>query len=178
MGAPVRHVGGITMKCQKCSKPATLHITEIEDGQPLEVHLCDECARQYLTHQAPTAASGLAEHLTKLDADGPQADTVCPTCGSSWNEFRQSGRLGCPADYDVFARVLHPLLESVHGATAHAGKAPRHGQADTQHQAELRRLRQELKDAVAQEAYETAARIRDLLRELQAGKGTPDAGPA
>ena len=163
------------MKCQKCSKPATLHITEIEDGKPLEIHLCDECAREYLTLQPPTSANGLAEHLTKLDADASATDMVCPVCGATWDTFRHSGRLGCPSDYEAFAQGLLPLLESLHGATAHTGKTPRRGQPEDTRQAELRRLRQQLKEAIAQEAYEEAARIRDRLRELQ-GAGTGDAG--
>ena len=37
------------MKCQKCAKPATFHITDIERGKPREYHFCDEHARQHLT---------------------------------------------------------------------------------------------------------------------------------
>ena len=167
------------MKCQKCSKPATLHITEIEDGTPSEIHLCDECAREYLTHHVPTSAGGLAEHLTKLASEDDETDMACPGCGATWNEFRHSGRLGCPADYVAFAKGLLPLLESIHGATAHAGKTPRHAKPDGRRQAELRRLRQELKEAIAVEAYEQAARIRDRLRELQgAAVGEPGVDPA
>ena len=32
------------MKCQKCEKPATFHITDLVDGKPNELHLCEECA--------------------------------------------------------------------------------------------------------------------------------------
>lgn len=37
------------MKCQKCAKPATFHITDIiEKGKHREYHFCDEHARQHL----------------------------------------------------------------------------------------------------------------------------------
>ena len=37
------------MKCQKCTKAATLHITEVvSDEQFEELHLCEECAHKYL----------------------------------------------------------------------------------------------------------------------------------
>ena len=37
------------MKCQKCAKAATLHITEvITEDQFEELHLCEECANKYL----------------------------------------------------------------------------------------------------------------------------------
>ena len=39
----------MAMKCQKCAKPATYHITDIERGKPREFHFCDEHARQHLS---------------------------------------------------------------------------------------------------------------------------------
>ena len=37
------------MKCQKCTKAATLHITEIVTEEQIEeLHLCEECAQKYL----------------------------------------------------------------------------------------------------------------------------------
>ena len=37
------------MKCNKCPKAATLHITEIiSDEQVEELHLCEDCAHKYL----------------------------------------------------------------------------------------------------------------------------------
>ena len=41
------------MKCQFCSNPATVHLTEILDGQKKELHLCQSCAesQQLIKHQ-------------------------------------------------------------------------------------------------------------------------------
>ena len=37
------------MKCQKCSKAATMHITEVLGEEQFEEHhLCEECAQKYL----------------------------------------------------------------------------------------------------------------------------------
>jgi hypothetical protein len=36
------------MKCQKCDKQATFHITDLVDGKPNELHLCEECAHKFL----------------------------------------------------------------------------------------------------------------------------------
>src|SRR5437868_12901162 len=37
------------MKCQKCTKAATLHITEVLGEEQFdELHLCQECAEKYL----------------------------------------------------------------------------------------------------------------------------------
>src|SRR5205807_913393 len=41
--------GAAAMKCQKCTKAATLHITEVvTEDQFEELHLCEECANKYL----------------------------------------------------------------------------------------------------------------------------------
>jgi hypothetical protein len=34
------------MKCQACDQPATCHVTEIVDGNPVEYHVCEEHAQQ------------------------------------------------------------------------------------------------------------------------------------
>ena len=36
------------MKCQKCDRAATFHITDLIDGEPNELHLCEECAQAFL----------------------------------------------------------------------------------------------------------------------------------
>ena len=46
------------MKCQKCDKSATFHITELTGGKPQELHLCEEHAREYLTEPEPTPSTG------------------------------------------------------------------------------------------------------------------------
>jgi protein arginine kinase activator len=75
-------------------------------------------------------------------------------------EYRAGGRLGCPQDYRVFSAGLLPLLQRYHGATRHVGKAARRAEG-----AEHRlRLRTRLREAIAREDYEEAARLRDQLR--------------
>ena len=32
--------------CERCNKPATVHMTEISGGKPHDVHLCDACAQE------------------------------------------------------------------------------------------------------------------------------------
>ena len=161
------------MKCQKCSKPATIHITEIIDGSPMEFHLCEDHARQQLSSdEAPSPPTVGAKALAKL-AKGAGKGTAdidkqtCSVCGITFREFRSGGRLGCPHDYEAFRSELVPLLENIHGETQHAGKVPKRAPADRQRHVELIQLRQQLRQAVADEDYEQAARIRDRIRELE-----------
>ena len=94
---------------------------------------------------------------------------ACARCGLGYAEFRKTGRLGCPADYDAFADALLSLLERVHRVApgvGHAGKTPKRGG----HLAELTRLRSELTAAIDSEDYETAARLRDAIRRKESDR--------
>jgi protein arginine kinase activator len=82
-------------------------------------------------------------------------------------EFRNTGRLGCPHDYQEFREELSPLLENIHGETRHCGKTPRRYPQNKQTQSELVQLRNRLKNAVSKEDYEEAARLRDQIKQLE-----------
>jgi protein arginine kinase activator len=164
------------MKCQKCDKTATFHITELAGGEHQELHLCEDCAREYLTQsdteQAPGASlAGMlaqqlavaqtAEELARLD------QRHCPICGITFYEFRSHGRLGCPHDYVCFAKELEPLILNIHGETEHVGKRPKRWRSGTDRQTELIRLRREMTEAVREEDYERASKLRDEIRKIE-----------
>ncbi len=169
------------MKCQKCAKPATYHITDIERGKPHEFHFCDEHARATPRPRARARSSRspmgkLAEKLIKSGTAttreaSPADKQVCPLCKMTFLEFRNSGRLGCPHDYEVFRDELMPLLENIHDETRHSGKVPRRAPRGSQQQTNLIQLRNDLKRAIAAEDYETAARIRDKIKAIEQEQG-------
>jgi protein arginine kinase activator len=157
------------MKCQRCPKQACYHITEVlAPEQVEELHLCEDCAKKHLYEPPPAekkAVKAVADTDDPTDLGGKQ----CDDCGIKFVEFRNSGRLGCPHDYDAFREELLPLLENIHGDVKHAGKAPRRLPKAKANQAELSQLRRRLQQAVTDEAYEEAARIRDRIKELEEG---------
>jgi protein arginine kinase activator len=168
------------MRCEKCAKPATFHITDIvEKGKHREFHFCDEHARQHLAPADEIPDQPISELAKKLIVSGqgplrepsPADKQVCPICQITFLEFRNSGRLGCPYDYEVFRDELMPLLENIHGETRHSGKVPRRAPRNTQQQTTLIQLRNELKRAVAAEDYETAARLRDQIKGIELEQG-------
>lgn len=158
------------MKCQRCPKTATLHITEVlgEDRYD-EVHLCEDCAKKYLVEPQKKSAAGKPAPVEEAveEAEAPVAGPTCDACGVSYLEFRNQGRFGCAHDYDAFKAELLPLLESIHGDVRHVGKTPRRLPRTQGAQVELTNLRRRLQQLVTEENYEEAARVRDRIKELE-----------
>ncbi len=159
------------MKCQRCHNTATLHITEVlPDEQFEELHLCEQCAHKYL-YDPQAKPAGAKASISEKASEGEETALLnqqeCPLCGMTFVEFRNTGRLGCPNDYQEFRSELVPLLENIHGEARHVGKTPRRLPQTKQTQNELMQLRNRLKQAVTREDYEEAARIRDRIKALE-----------
>ena len=165
------------MKCQICKQnDATVHFTEIEGSEKRVVHLCEECAREKSGLVPKQASVGLNELLNSLipAMAGETAEmlkTKCPQCGITYMEFKSSGRLGCAADYVVFKKALHPLLQRLHQAERHVGKVPHQAGEQVNQESEVLQLKRDLDRAVQREEYERAAKIRDRIHELTGRKG-------
>ncbi len=167
-------------KCRRCSKPATMHITEIREGKATAIHLCDTCAREYLessSEESPAASTSdvtsKLEELTREGSDESLAGLSCPNCGITFSEFRETGRFGCPGDYSEFMAQILPLLENIHEDSTHIGKRPRSKSVSDSGYSRMIQLRKNLQDAVECEDYESAAKIRDEIAALESEMRTP-----
>jgi protein arginine kinase activator len=160
------------MKCQRCTRQATRHITEVlENAQIEDLHLCEGCCEEFL--REPLSASTQkkkkkSKKITQQEEPDEVSGHQCPSCGLKFIDYRNTTRLGCANDYQVFREELLPLLESIHGEKQHCGKIPKRFPENRQIQLELSRLRRDLNEAISKEQYETAARLRDDIRRLEA----------
>ena len=112
------------MQCNVCTKKkATVHLTEIIDGQVSELHLCEDCAREKSVQMEQQF--GLADLLAGLADFGKQVKDVdkikmeCPNCGTTYDDFKKFGRLGCSECYTAFKEHLGSLLKKIHGSNLH-----------------------------------------------------------
>ena len=165
------------MLCDQCrERDAVVHLTQIVGQSVAQVHLCERCAAERgiettvaePKHPLGDFLQAVQQQASQLPGDLPR----CAYCGTSLQEFRASGRLGCAHCYAAFDQSLRELLRRVHGATRHAGWRPaassasaEPGQADRA--ARVEALRAELARAVASEAFESAAALRDQIRALE-----------
>jgi protein arginine kinase activator len=165
--------------CERCNKPATVHTVEISGGKPHDIHLCEACAQEAgYVQQAHVPINELLNQFLKAHAQVSDAPAArCPDCGMSWQEFKDTGLLGCPKDYDLFLNQLNGVVERAQqGATHHTGKAvevhggpgrARKDDAVKLRQTELNKLRKELARAIEDESYERAAQLRDQIKTLE-----------
>ncbi|MGK0309571.1 MAG: protein arginine kinase activator [Lentimonas sp.] len=155
------------LKCSICNKNANVHLTQIINNKIHKIDLCESCAQK----KGVTDPEGFS--LADLFAKQPEIATNdkvqlrCPTCGLNTAGFRRTGRFGCVDCYDVFKPLLLPMLEDMHEGTFHKGKIPAVTLSRQSSQLQLKKLQDFLTKAIAEEAYEEAAKYRDRIKELQ-----------
>ena len=172
------------MLCQNCQKNvATVQVTEILDASDTpdadefepevqEEHLCEICAQAKNLPHSPVAKKSVSDILKLLQFSAQNTakrrpTLTCPDCGMTWEEFRQKGRFGCSKDYEVFEKPLKELLERMHGATDHCGRVPGLSEIQMERMQRVTELKRDLESAIRDEAYESAARIRDELKSIE-----------
>jgi len=169
------------MLCDICAKnPATVHLTEIIDEQMNELHLCEECARtKSAAMESQFGLSDLLAGMVDFEKPSNKEEEVvslkCQACGLTYADFKKIGRLGCGECYNVFRKYLAPLLKRIHGSNQHVGKSlskakPSASGRVYKKKADLQELKDQLQQAIQKEAFEEAARLRDLIKELEAKK--------
>ena len=157
------------MLCQRCGqRPATAQYTQIVGGVKTQYQLCSHCASELTGgHAFPsilTSMLGLWDE-PKLFRTAAVED-VCPGCGKTREELRQSGRPGCGECYLHFRDLLSPYIKTIHGADQHTGTTPAGLPVEEKKAAPEpdNSLQAQLKRAVEQENYELAAKLRDQIR--------------
>lgn len=156
-----------SLKCQVCSKTATVHLTQIVNNKIHKVDLCEACAQA--KGVTDPAGFSLADLLVKSvgGSESVSENFSCPTCGFTQANLKKIGRLGCPDCWSRFSDPLDTLLASMHRGTRHTGRIPSKLLARRRVRDRLVRLRTSLQEAIAAERYEDAARHRDEIAQIQ-----------
>jgi protein arginine kinase activator len=166
------------MTCSQCQeRDAVMELTQVANGQVTKIHLCEQCAAERgLENTASVGKSPLASYIAAMGQglnDATTAGTdltfLCRSCGATLQDFRESGRLGCPDCYRTLGEPLRELLRRLHGATRHTGE--RYGVPGAVPTAANMKssleLREQLKRAIESEDFELAAQLRDQLKVVE-----------
>ena len=182
------------MLCERCRiREANIKYTEIINGVKNEHNLCSQCAREMDFTGYSAIFDGefplgkLLSGLLGIDDEEDQqedkmAQVVCPTCGTSYEEFVGNSRFGCMDCYSVFDLLMIDNIKKLQGGDAHVGKQPRYQKIHPVSQVlgeeeekpekvsakeQIEILRARLASAVSNEEYELAAQYRDQIKELE-----------
>lgn len=156
-------------QCDCCQNPAVVHEMIVVNGVKTEVHLCADHAQErgFILPTAHGPALVVGKLLDQSRAPAPRPVRACGRCGMTMAHLREKGLAGCPECYATFEEELGAIIERAQGGAAvHVGRHPAQA-ANLVDRAALRnRLARELREAVAREEYERAARLRDRLEAL------------
>jgi protein arginine kinase activator len=146
--------------------------------------LCRECALSVGMRAQVEAFQRLSQLLLQQEGSLNEVSeemraamqTKCARCGMIFEEFVQTGLLGCPQCYHDFHELLKPMLRRMHGVTRQSAELeddkpsmPLQASAPVSQPvpAESRaQLEIELNLALLDEDYERAAALRDKLKGL------------
>lgn len=161
------------MICNICgTKEATIHLTEIMNGQMVEVHICEACAEEKGTEfktyfNFGDLLAGIPGIEKVMETSGKKTPLVCKQCGMTYEEFGKSGRLGCPACYESFHKPLAVVIKQVQRASHHVGKKPSRIAKEVRSVHDLRQLQEKLRRCIQTEQFEDAARLRDQIKQIE-----------
>jgi protein arginine kinase activator len=104
-------------------------------------------------------------------------DIVCDECNTSFNDFLNTGKMGCANCYKTFRKKLIPILKRIQGGTEYLGGTAGSESNDSTENTKLKKnnlnvevedkiklLEKNLKKCIQEENYEEAAKIRDEIK--------------
>ena len=182
------------MLCQNCGKnEVNFRYTQTVNGVKKEMALCDKCAKKLglynnMDFSMPISMSSfLGDMLSDyeeafLPSFSSVATSECNTCGTDYDEFIESGLLGCENCYDIFSNKIDSLLKNIHGSNRHVGRISKFIESNnnldefnkvekelknnkTEKVSKIDELKDSLNKAIKEERYEDAAKIRDEIKK-------------
>ena len=183
------------MKCENCGKnDANVKYTQIINGEKKQMFLCEECSEKLgvndIHFNMPISFTNFLTDffddmnevslMPKLD-NMVKKDLSCTKCGLTWDDFLHTGKFGCSNCYSDFELKIDPILRSLQGATSHVGRLgdvklgnnikqnldDKISEEKEKNLSNLEKLKEDLKQAIKEERYEDAAKIRDEIKKQE-----------
>lgn len=184
------------MLCDNCKKrEANVMYSENINGAKKELHLCEECSEKLGIGKMDFDISKDLSNLFGNFMEGfatPEfmplfehmKDIQCEQCGFTFDDIVETGKLGCGKCYETFEEKLEPILKRIQGNTRHIGRIGKissneikgsvdknqkeETKNDNENQkSEVESLQEQLKQAIKEERYEDAAKIRDEIKKRE-----------
>ena len=164
------------MLCQSChKKQATTHIKTIVNGELTQYALCPECAQKlgygslfggfgeglssFLGSFFGTPQSAAAERLPE--------ETCCRAAARAFRISCEPAASAAPNAMRPFTTGWRPPFSASTATPPTPARCRRAPLPERRLQNDLEKARRELKEAVEEQRFEEAARLRDRIREME-----------
>ncbi|MCI8999988.1 MAG: hypothetical protein HFJ26_03470 [Clostridia bacterium] len=176
------------MLCENCGdNEANVRYTQIVNGVKKEMVLCEDCAKKLgigdVDFNMPINLSSFFSEFFEDTNDNflPEftktEELPCKECGMTYDEFMKEGKFGCANCYDTFLNKIDPILKNLHASNQHVGRKgkitkPELNKEKMQKEetkntnSKTDELKEQLKQAIKEERYEDAAKIRDEIKKI------------
>ncbi len=176
---------------------ANVKYTQIINGVKKEMILCEECSKELgvgnMDFSMPISFSSFLgdffdDEKEFLPSFMTPEKMICDKCGMTYDNFINTGKFGCENCYEIFSNKIDPVLKNIHGLNRHVGRGipdringkiekvnetsnlnnnvgevePKSAQDN-----KLEELKNNLKQAIQEERYEDAAKLRDEIKKLE-----------
>jgi len=173
------------MLCDNCGKnEANVKYTQIINGVKKEMKLCEKCSKELgiddINFNMPIDFSSfLGDLISDYEENNfmPMMPTPkklkCHYCNTTYSEFLNTGKFGCAECYDAFSNKIESVLKRIHGSNKYLGRKSKKAVNKVQKNQEqkeddkLKKLEKDLKQAIKEERYEDAAKLRDEIKKLE-----------
>lgn len=185
------------MLCDNCGKrEANVRYSENINGNKKELNLCEECSHKLgidnMDFNMPIDFSSFFGEFME-DFSTPEFMPLfnnvktlkCDKCGYTFEDIVETGKLGCGNCYIVFEEKLDPIIKKIQGNNRHIGRLgkiidiPKNQKNDnkeennkietTKEKTKIEKLQEQLREAIKEERYEDAAKIRDEIKQEEKG---------
>lgn len=170
------------MICEKCKKnKATVKIVKIVGDQKIEESLCVNCAFGVESKNQNSIKKsfdinkfmGSLLNSADINVDGilhskiveENNEKKCDLCGTTYDEIKNFGLIGCGKCYKVFKQEIEEKIRSYQGMSQ-MRKRKKYNFI-SENEKNIDDLEYELKEAIKYEEYEKAVVIRDCIKELE-----------
>jgi protein arginine kinase activator len=154
------------VECSHCQKQTKVIYKECSQSTSLKTEMCKDCP--VLEEKLHGGTEGLPSFESKDDSK-----LCCANCLTTLESIKAGTPLGCSNCYAVFGDSLIDAMlcddkasEKKKPRPIHLGKSPSNPAVITPSE-KLSSLNSALNDALKQENYEQAARIRDQIKEFE-----------
>ncbi|MGL5649484.1 MAG: UvrB/UvrC motif-containing protein [Clostridium sp.] len=166
------------MVCERCNKKeAILNLSKIVEGESTSIWLCERCAKKYGKELFNDVYDERGEYTSfnnvlsilfdDADKKNKELEVKCSSCGTALMDVKNGKLIGCEKCYNIFEKDIDRIVEKNNLYNEHRGNIPHKLGDEINLKRKILRLEKEMDIAVAIEAYEKAAEIRDEIRKLK-----------